>query len=188
MLRIPYFPASIGFASTSTFATLSLPAYSPAISSREGAIILHGPHHSAQKSTSTGTVEFNTSVSKFWSVAASAFPTDSSQGRRSDGGRRSCFRTVRRARGALRCAHVSRLDGAPGAVKAREGGKSLPKHQLNVNSTTITSFDRFRRACHLPSAERFPSRTHRPGGLRRPPPGRRSPRLARRAGPPRRHR
>src|SRR5579862_7400882 len=32
-----------------------LPACSAAISSRTGAIILHGPHHSAQKSTSTGT-------------------------------------------------------------------------------------------------------------------------------------
>ncbi|MEA2926141.1 MAG: hypothetical protein QOD25_3263, partial [Alphaproteobacteria bacterium] len=36
----------------------------PAISSSAGAIILQGPHHSAQKSTTTGPVAFNTSDSK----------------------------------------------------------------------------------------------------------------------------
>src|SRR5215471_14132799 len=41
-------------------ATLSLPAYDVATSSRIGAIILHGPHHSAQKSTSTGSLDFST--------------------------------------------------------------------------------------------------------------------------------
>ena len=38
----------------SSLATVSLPPYSLAISSSTGANILHGPHHSAQKSTSTG--------------------------------------------------------------------------------------------------------------------------------------
>src|SRR5579862_4311141 len=37
-----------------SLATWIFPACSVAISSRTGAIILHGPHHSAQKSTSTG--------------------------------------------------------------------------------------------------------------------------------------
>ena len=32
----------------------------PAISSNAGAIIRHGPHHSAQKSTTTGPVAFKT--------------------------------------------------------------------------------------------------------------------------------
>src|SRR5688500_4899254 len=45
------------------FATVSLPPKSRAISSSAGAIILHGPHHSAQKSTSTGPAAFRTSAS-----------------------------------------------------------------------------------------------------------------------------
>src|ERR1700709_123219 len=43
-----------GLASTSSFATVKAPAFSAAISSSTGAIILHGPHHVAQKSTTTG--------------------------------------------------------------------------------------------------------------------------------------
>src|SRR5207245_2668629 len=42
------------FSSTLTFATLTEPDFSRAISSSNGAIILQGPHHSAQKSTITG--------------------------------------------------------------------------------------------------------------------------------------
>src|SRR6185437_938058 len=42
---------------------VSLPSRSRALSSSAGAIILHGPHHSAQKSTSTGPAAFRTSVS-----------------------------------------------------------------------------------------------------------------------------
>jgi hypothetical protein len=45
--------ATSGFSSTFSLATLSLPACSLAISARIGAIILQGPHHSAQKSTTT---------------------------------------------------------------------------------------------------------------------------------------
>ena len=37
------------------FATTSLPAFPDATLSSSGATILHGPHHDAQKSTSTGT-------------------------------------------------------------------------------------------------------------------------------------
>src|SRR5512145_1601385 len=44
-------------------ATVNLPPRSRAISSSAGAIILHGPHHSAQKSTSTGPAAFRTSAS-----------------------------------------------------------------------------------------------------------------------------
>src|SRR3954454_11399508 len=43
-----------GLSSTLSFAICSLPACSLAMSSSTGAIILHGPHHSAQKSTTTG--------------------------------------------------------------------------------------------------------------------------------------
>src|SRR5256885_7785827 len=51
--------------STFTLPILTAPAFSFAISSRIGAIILQGPHHSAQKSTSTGCALLVTSVSKF---------------------------------------------------------------------------------------------------------------------------
>ena len=51
-----------------SLAILSRPASSWAISSRVGAIILHGPHHSAQKSTSTGTSEALICSSKLASV------------------------------------------------------------------------------------------------------------------------
>ena len=43
-----------GLSSTLSLATVSLPRCSSAISASVGATILHGPHHSAQKSTRTG--------------------------------------------------------------------------------------------------------------------------------------
>src|SRR6185437_11358657 len=46
------------------FTTLRRPEYSLAMSSSIGAIDLHGPHHSAQKSSNTGVSDFSTSVSK----------------------------------------------------------------------------------------------------------------------------
>src|SRR5437016_6692725 len=54
MARILYFSERLWFSSTLTFATLTEPDFSRAISSSNGAIILQGPHHSAQKSTITG--------------------------------------------------------------------------------------------------------------------------------------
>src|SRR5690349_3334597 len=54
--------------STFILPTFALPAYSVAITSIVGAIIRQGPHHSAQKSTSTGSGELSTSVSKAASV------------------------------------------------------------------------------------------------------------------------
>src|SRR3546814_16103952 len=53
----------------STFTTLALPAYSAASWSGAGAIILQGPHHCAQKSTSTGSSDWRTALSKSASVA-----------------------------------------------------------------------------------------------------------------------
>ena len=47
--------ASCWFASTSTFASSTLPARAAAARSSTGVSCLHGPHHSAQKSTTTGT-------------------------------------------------------------------------------------------------------------------------------------
>src|SRR5689334_9493871 len=66
--RMPYFFGVAALRSISTFTTFSLPLSSCAISSSAGAIDLHGPHHSAQKSTSTGCVDFRTSVSKLASL------------------------------------------------------------------------------------------------------------------------
>src|SRR5262249_28261546 len=57
--------AVAGFSSTLSLTILTLPASELAISSSAGAIILQGPHHSAQKSTTTGSEDFSTSVSKF---------------------------------------------------------------------------------------------------------------------------
>src|SRR6266567_7302943 len=70
-----------GFSSTSTLAILSSPSFSPAISSRTGAIILQGPHQVAQKSTSTGVSDCKTSVSKVRSETVKGLiPMNSSVG------------------------------------------------------------------------------------------------------------
>src|SRR5262245_52528434 len=69
---IPYFAATDGFSSTLSLTILTLPPSEPAISSSAGAIMRHGPHHSAQKSTTTGSADFRTSASK---VASETFPT-----------------------------------------------------------------------------------------------------------------
>src|ERR1700685_267823 len=66
--RTPYFIGVCGFSSMFNFATVTLPFMSVAMSSRNGAIILQGPHHSAQKSTSTGPGALRTSSLKDWSL------------------------------------------------------------------------------------------------------------------------
>src|SRR6185312_8841576 len=57
----------------SSFATVILSLFSPAISSSTGATILHGPHHSAQKSTTTVLPLLRTSLSKVASVTSTVF-------------------------------------------------------------------------------------------------------------------
>src|SRR5665213_327148 len=69
---MPYFDATPGFSSTLSFTILTLSPMVPAISSSAGAIMRHGPHHSAQKSTTTGLADFSTSASK---VASDSLPT-----------------------------------------------------------------------------------------------------------------
>src|SRR5215467_147753 len=59
----PYLVAVAGFSSTLSFTIFTLPFMAPAISSSAGAIIRQGPHHSAQKSTTTGSADFKTSAS-----------------------------------------------------------------------------------------------------------------------------
>src|SRR5688572_4814497 len=57
-----------------SFAIVSLSPCSAAISSRTGAPILQGPHHSAQKSTSTGLSLPSTSLAKLVSVTVTVLP------------------------------------------------------------------------------------------------------------------
>src|SRR6476646_10742488 len=64
MARMLYLSERLWLSSTLTFATFTEPAFSRAISSSNGAIILQGPHHSAQKSTITGLSSCVTSRSK----------------------------------------------------------------------------------------------------------------------------
>src|SRR5919201_1163048 len=61
---MPYLAAVCGFSSTLSLTIFTLPLSVPAISSSAGAIMRQGPHHSAQKSTTTGSVAFSTSESK----------------------------------------------------------------------------------------------------------------------------
>src|SRR5206468_5700839 len=61
------------FASTSSLPTLTRPLYSAAMESTVGASARHGAHHAAQKSTSTGVVDFTTSDSKLESVISTVF-------------------------------------------------------------------------------------------------------------------
>src|SRR5210317_846515 len=68
--RTPRAAAAEGLLSTSTLTTLILPSISTESSSSDGPICLHGPHHSAQKSTTTGRSESFTILSKVASVAA----------------------------------------------------------------------------------------------------------------------
>src|SRR5690606_15275070 len=61
---MPYFDAVFGFSSTLSLTILTLSPTSPAISSSAGAIMRQGPHHSAQKSTTTGPSALRTCDSK----------------------------------------------------------------------------------------------------------------------------
>src|SRR5690554_5098833 len=77
---IPNFIDTFRLLSVSTFPTLTLPAYSSAISSIVGASIRQGMHHSAQKSTRAAPPSAMTSLSKLSSVSSNTFaePMESS--------------------------------------------------------------------------------------------------------------
>src|SRR5437868_5582096 len=68
----PYLEAVCGFSSTLSLTILTLSPIAPAISSSAGPIMRQGPHHSAQKSTTTGPVALSTSASK---SASETLPT-----------------------------------------------------------------------------------------------------------------
>src|SRR5262245_44595452 len=69
-----YFSVTLGFWSTSSLTTFRLPFISLATCSSAGAMALHGPHHSAKKSTSTGSDDCKTSCSKLASETSRAVP------------------------------------------------------------------------------------------------------------------
>src|SRR5262249_55202596 len=68
----PYLVAVAGVSSTLSLRIFTLPFMAPEISSSAGAIMRQGPHHSAQKSTTTGSLDLSTSASK---VASDTLPT-----------------------------------------------------------------------------------------------------------------
>src|ERR1017187_4093686 len=71
MLRTLKRSAVTGFSSTFNFPTRRRPRFSAASCSIAGAIILHGPHHGAHISSSTGSGERTTSAEKLASVIVS---------------------------------------------------------------------------------------------------------------------
>ena len=80
MLWIRNVRAMIGLASTSTLASSILPARSATARSITGPSWRHGPHHSAQKSTTTGSV-CDRSMTADWKVlSVTSIPIDGSQG------------------------------------------------------------------------------------------------------------
>src|ERR1700680_3515107 len=68
---MPNLAAVPGFSSTLSLTILTLPLSDLEISSSAGAIMRQGPHHSAQKSTTTGPLALSTSCSKVASVVLS---------------------------------------------------------------------------------------------------------------------
>src|SRR6059036_691949 len=68
MLITPYRRVTSGFSSMFSLATRRDSPFSWPISSTTGETMWHGTHHSAQKSTSTGSSDFRTRSSKSWSV------------------------------------------------------------------------------------------------------------------------
>src|SRR5665213_1789065 len=67
MPRTPYLVGTCGFSSMFSLAMVTLSPSSADSSSRAGAIMRQGPHHSAQKSTRTGFLESRTSA---WNEAS----------------------------------------------------------------------------------------------------------------------
>jgi len=68
MLRMPIIPATLLFAWVLYLTTFTWPSSSSPRASITGAMALQGPHHGAQKSTTTGRSLLTTSVSKVKSV------------------------------------------------------------------------------------------------------------------------
>ena len=124
MLWTPYWPATSPASSTSSFTTLSLPAYSLASASTVGATARQGPHQAAQKSTSTGNGDWRTSASKFSLVTASALDMDDPpRESKTSNGRPLDARTG--AKDTLRMLDPGRIGRGPEGVK-RQSPAGLP--------------------------------------------------------------
>src|SRR6478609_8292911 len=85
MLVMPSWPVIAGFSSVLSL-TMVTSSWSRAISSRTGATARQGPHHSAQKSTSTGLSLLRTSTSYVASVVLETAPMGGSFQQRGDDG------------------------------------------------------------------------------------------------------
>src|SRR5712691_6991271 len=74
---MPKRPAILGAASVSSFANRARVFISAAARSKPGAMAWHGPHHSAQKSTTTGSSVRVTAASKVASLTGTGLPSAS---------------------------------------------------------------------------------------------------------------
>src|SRR5580704_8111018 len=105
---------------------VTLPCISVAISSSAGPIILHGPHHSAQKSTTMGPVAPITSDLKLASVTLTVDMSDLSRTRPRDNTARNCSqgRNGKRRRQAK-------------GARVRSGEEALNDHPLPAADLAI---------------------------------------------------
>src|SRR5690349_20629056 len=95
-----------------SLATVTLSPSSLEISSSAGAIIRHGPHHSAQKSTRTGPSAPSTSEAKLWSVTVLVPMAGNLQRQLFNehmGGSRAPLKTPARTAAAQRCKAAPRV-------------------------------------------------------------------------------
>src|SRR5262245_13852326 len=121
---MPYLVAVAGLSSTLSLTILTLLPSEVAISSSAGAIIRHGPHHSAQKSTTTGPEAFNTSDSKVVSDTLSTAMEDSSFRGSRHGAASGCrtyerpFGPSRQPHGGVRAASSSSIAAAETSIKS----------------------------------------------------------------------
>jgi hypothetical protein len=77
MLRMPKREAVQGASSVLSFASCTPGSSTPAASSKAGAIMRHGPHQGAQKSTTMGRSDLVTCRSKLSSFNGTGFPVNS---------------------------------------------------------------------------------------------------------------
>src|SRR4028119_194017 len=123
-----------------SLAIVSFSRCSSAISSSTGATILHGPHHSAQKSTRTGLSLPSTSLAKVASVTVTVLPAMvallvDGRGLGAPGGGHP--RGGRRAAGVVRPRGGLRVPGGRGgpaplqgpAASSRSGGSGVLRHR-----------------------------------------------------------
>src|SRR5580704_13028618 len=113
---------------------VTLPCISLAISSSAGPIILHGPHHSAQKSTTTGPPAPFTSDSKLASVTLTVDMSHLSRTRARDDTARNCSQ----GKNAEGLRQATRPPGSVAVgISAKDGKRSLGECRLNDASAPM---------------------------------------------------